>query len=115
MAPLDGKALELLGSTREVHVATPAKRLPIWAVGVDGDAYVRSFKGERGEWYRRALRDGRVEIEGVEAGVEPVSDPELNRRVSDAFHAKYGERAPGPTEAMVTPQVAATTLRLTTP
>jgi hypothetical protein len=96
-------------------VATPAKRLPIWVVVVDGDAYVRSFHGERGEWYRRALRDGRVEIEGIEAAVEPVGDRELNRRVSDAYHAKYGERSPGPTEAMVTPPVVATTLRLIAP
>jgi hypothetical protein len=115
MAPLDGKALELLGSTREVHVATPAKRLPIWAVVVDGDAYVRSYHGETGAWYRRALRHGRLELEGIEARVEPARDPQLNERISDAFRAKYGERSPGPTEAMVTPEVVATTLRLTQP
>jgi hypothetical protein len=112
MASLAPDALETLDTTREVHVATPSKRLPIWSVVVDGDAYVRSFHGERGAWYQRALRDGRVEIEGIEARVEPERDPALNERISDAFRAKYGERSPESTEGMVTPEVAATTLRL---
>ena len=105
-------AIEMLDRTREVHVAAPGKRVPIWAVVVDGEAYVRSYRGERGAWYRRALREGRVEIEGVEAGVEPERDPELNARISQAFRSKYGERSAGSTEAMVAPDVVATTLRL---
>jgi hypothetical protein len=108
-------AIQTLDRKREVHVATPRKRLPIWAVVVDGQAYVRSYRGERGAWYQRALRDGRVEIEGIEARVEPERDPELNERISDAFRAKYGKRSPGSTDAMVTPEVAATTLRLVAP
>ena len=102
----------MLDRTLEVHVATPAKPLPIWAVVVDGEAYVRSYRGERGAWYRRALREGRVEIEGIEARVEPERDPGLNARISDAFRAKYGHRSPTSTDAMVTPEVVATTLRL---
>jgi hypothetical protein len=105
-------AIEMLDRTREVHVAAPGKRVPIWAVVVDGEAYVRSYRGERGAWYRRALRERRVEIEGVEAGVEPERDPELNARISEAFRSKYGERSAGSTAAMVTPEVVATTLRL---
>jgi hypothetical protein len=115
MSPLAPDALSLLDKTREVHVATPKKRLPIWAVVVDGEAYVRSVHGESGAWYQRALREGRVEVEGIEARVEPERDPDLNERVSDAFRAKYGERSPGSTEGMVTPEVAATTLRLAAP
>jgi hypothetical protein len=110
--PLSPDAIELLDRTREVHVAAPGKRVPIWAVVVDGEAYVRSYRGERGAWYRRALRERRLEIEGIAAGVEPERDPELNERISDAFRAKYGERSPGSTESMVTPEVVATTLRL---
>jgi hypothetical protein len=105
-------AIEMLDRTREVHVAAPGKRVPIWVVVVDGEAYVRSYRGERGAWYRRALRDGRVEIEGIEAGVEPEHDPELNARISEAFRQKYGERSPTSTDAMVAPEVVATTLRL---
>jgi hypothetical protein len=112
MPPLSPEAIQMLDRTLEVHVATPAKRVPIWAVVVDGEAYVRSYRGERGAWYRRALREGRVEIEGIEARVEPESDPELNERISAAFRAKYGTRSPDSTDAMVTPAVVATTLRL---
>jgi hypothetical protein len=110
--PLGSEAIEMLDRTLEVHVAAPKKPVPIWAVVVDGEAYVRSYRGERGAWYRRALREGRVEIEGIEARVEPERDPELNVRISDAFRAKYGSRSPSSTDAMVTPEVVATTLRL---
>lgn len=110
---LDPAALEMLDKTREVHVATPTKQLPVWAVVVDGDAYVRSYRGERGAWYRRALREHGLTIEGIEAGVAPERDEELNRRISDAFRAKYAESSPGPTETMVSPEIVATTLRLT--
>ena len=115
MPSLRPDAIQLFDRRREVHVATPAKRLPIWSVVVDDEAYVRSYHGDRGRWYQRALREGRLRIEGIETGVEPERDTELNERISDAFRAKYGERSPGPTEAMVAPEVAATTLRLTGP
>ena len=115
MPSLSPDAIELLDRTREVHVSTPGKRLPIWAVVVDGEAYVRSYRGERGAWYRRAIREGRVDIEGIEARVEREDDPEVNARISDAFRAKYGERSASSTEAMVTPEVVATTLRLVAP
>jgi hypothetical protein len=108
-------AIQMLDRKREVHVATPSKRLPVWAVVVDDEAYVRSYHGERGAWYRRAVREGRLEIEGIEARVEPALDPQLNERISDAFRTKYGQRSPGPTAAMVTPEVVATTLRLVAP
>lgn len=112
MAPLTPDAIQMLDRTREVHVVTRAKPLPIWVVVVDGEAYVRSYRGERGAWYRRALRERRIEIEGIEARVEPERDPEINERISDAFRAKYGARSPSSTDAMVTPEVVATTLRL---
>ena len=38
---------------------------------------------------------------------------ETSIRISDAFVAKYGESSPGPTEAMVSPEIVGTTLRLT--
>jgi hypothetical protein len=115
VAPLSPDALQMLDRTLEVHVATRAEPLPIWAVVVDGEAYVRSYRGERGAWYRRALHEGRIEIEGIEARVEPERDPQINDRISDAFRAKYGARSPGSTDAMVTPEVVATTLRLASP
>ncbi len=91
----------------------PSKRIPIWAVVVDDEAYVRSYRGESGAWYRRARRDGRMTLEGVDVRVEPVDDAALNERISDAFRAKYGARSRESTEAMVAPEVVSTTLRLT--
>jgi len=90
---------------------------PIWIVVVDGQAYVRSYRGPSGAWYRRALADGRAAIavdgQTIDVAAEPEHDEVLNGRISDAFVAKYGESSPGPTEAMVSPEIVGTTLRLT--
>jgi hypothetical protein len=121
---LDQATLDALDKRDEIEMLTPRRdgsvsRRPIWVVVVDGDAYVRSYLGPRGAWYRRALADGRaalgVDGRTIEVGVEPVSDEDVNRRVSEAFRAKYGAQSPGPTEAMVAPEASATTLRLTQP
>jgi hypothetical protein len=122
MANLDQASLDLLDRSIEVDVRTPRRdgsmsSRPIWIVVVDGTAYVRSYLGERGAWYRRARADGGVTLVAddrtLDVGVEPVGDEELNHRISDAFRAKYGERSPQSTEAMVVRDVVATTLRLT--
>ena len=118
---LDPATLANLEESIEVDMVTPRRdgslsRRPIWVVVVDGDAYVRSYRGESGAWYRRARADGRATIgvdgRAIEVGVEPVSDDGTNHRVSDAFRAKYGERSPGPTDTMVNDEVSRTTLRL---
>lgn len=65
---------------------------------------------------RRAARDGRTTIgiggSTTPVALEPVTDPELNQRISAAYRAKYEADSPGPTAAMVTDEVAGTTLRL---
>jgi hypothetical protein len=118
---MDQATLELLDTAIEVDARTPrrdgsASSRPIWIVVVDGFPYVRSYRGERGAWYRRARADGELEIVAgnttIGARVEPVADEELNQRIDDAFRAKYGRRSPASTEAMVVPEVVATTLRL---
>lgn len=119
---LDQETLGVLDESIEIDLLTPRRdgsisRRPIWVVVVDGDAYVRSYRAARGAWYQRVLVSGRATIafdsRSVEVGMEPAGDPDLNQRVSDAFQAKYGERSPGSTEAMVSPEVIDTTLRLT--
>jgi hypothetical protein len=121
MPPLDADVLDLLDRAIEVDVVTSRRdgsesRLPIWVVVADGEAYVRSFKGEQGAWYRRARADGRATIEAegrsVPVALEPEDDPEVNRRISEELQRKYGERSPRPTAIMVNPEVSATTLRL---
>jgi hypothetical protein len=121
VAPLDSTTLEQLGRTREIDARTPRRNgsmssRPIWVVVDDGDAYVRSYRGESGAWYRRARADGRmiIAVDGAETEVatEPVDDEQINRRVSDAFRAKYGASSSA-TETMVNAEVSRTTLRLT--
>jgi hypothetical protein len=119
---LDHDTLDVLDRRRVVRILTQrsdgsTSSVPIWVVVVDGDAYVRSWRAERGAWYRRALADRRatvgVDDRRIEVGLEPATEEELNARVSDAFRAKYGKRSPGSTDEMVTPEVSRTTLRLT--
>jgi hypothetical protein len=120
---LDAATLDLLDDHEEVDMRTPRRdgsiaSRPIWVVVADGEAYVRSVRGQRGAWYRRALADGRAAVgvgaRVIDVGVEPATGEALNDRVSDAFRAKYGDRHPRSTDAMVEPpEVVATTLRLT--
>jgi hypothetical protein len=119
--PLDASTLDRLDAAIEVDARTPRRdgsisSRPIWVVVSDGDAYVRSYRGARGAWYRRAKADGSLTLaldgDEVHATVEPIDDEEVNRRVSQAFRDKYGARSPRPTETMVNDEVSATTLRL---
>jgi hypothetical protein len=119
--PLDPATLELLDRSIEADMLTPRRdgsmsRRPIWVVVVGGEAYVRSYRGEQGAWYRRVRRDGRAALamdgETLEVTLEPEHGEGVNERVSDAFRAKYSARSPGPTKTMVNAEVSRTTLRL---
>jgi hypothetical protein len=119
---VDQATLSVLDERIEVDARTPRRdgsisSRPIWIVVVDGGPYVRSYHGESGAWYRRALADRHLVIaadgDDLPFGVEPISDEELDQRVSDAFRSKYGRRSPRSTDAMVSPEIVATTLRLT--
>src|SRR3954468_13010287 len=119
----DHHTLILLAEADEIEMRTArgdgtASSRPIWVVVVDGLPYVRSYAGERGAWYRHARRDGRAEV-GVGGETLPVraiaAAGKADEQVSAAYHDKYGRQSPGPTEAMVTPPVVATTLRLEPP
>jgi hypothetical protein len=120
MARFDHHTLTRLAEADEIEMRTPRgdgtpTSRPIWVVVVDHEAYVRSYAGEHGAWYRRVRRDGTAEVgvEGETVAVRAVPTAgEHDAEISDAYHAKYGRRSPGPTEAMVTPPVVATTLRL---
>ena len=120
----DHRTLVRLEEADEVEVRTERSdgstaATLIWIVVVDGVPYVRSYRGEQGWWYRRALASGRAELgvdgESIAVAVVPAASAGVDRDVSDAYAAKYGRRAPGPTEAMLTPPGVATTLRLEVP
>lgn len=119
MARFDASLLQQLEHEREVYVRVARRdgkiaELPIWIVTVDGDAYVRSYLADRGAWYRRALAAGRMTLvvrrKAQPVVVEPIGDEKLNRRVSQAFVAKYGNS--GSARTMVSEPVTATTLRV---
>ncbi len=88
----------------------------IWAVVVDGGAFVRSVRGEKGRWYREASANPEVTIrtndERVPVRAVPEADARTIEKVSEAIREKYGSSFPGPTAALVREEVLATTLRL---
>lgn len=121
-AGLDPKSLDALDRTEEVHIETrrdassPAHETVIWAVVVDGGAFVRSVRGGKGRWYREASANPDVTLRVVDRRVPVRAVPETDARtiekVSGAIREKYGASFPGPTAAMVREEVLATTLRL---
>ena len=90
---------------------------PIWVVAVGGEAYARSEYVDGSAWYRhiRAGREAEVEYgrQREPVIVTPVADPEIWRRVSDAYRAKYARRYPGSVDAIVAPRAEASTVHLT--
>lgn len=119
---LDREILDALDETEEVHVETrrdassPKHETVIWAVVVDGEAFVRSVRGGKGRWYREAsanpdvalrVNDRRVPVRAV-----PETDARTIEKVSESIREKYGASYPGPTAAMLREEVLATTLRL---
>lgn len=90
--------LNYLATTDDVVIATTLRaggeiQTPIWAVVVDGEAYVRNGFGERSKWYRRAQRTHRAAfINGAArypVRIEDVHDDETMSRVDVAYTRKY--------------------------
>ena len=114
--------LALLRDLKEVDIETTADdagkthRAIIWVVVDEGEVFIRSWKGERGRWYReiRERPDAFLHAAGQSVSVhaEPAIDSESIRRVSDALQAKYGRGSPESTAGMLLPATLPTTLRL---
>ena len=116
--PFAPEDLALIDATEEMHIETRATgrvyRTIIWVV-VDGDeVFVRSYQGERGHWYQRALSDEAVALHvggrRIPARAVPAVDADSVSRTSEGFRRKYPRSRS--TDAMVRPEVLATTLRL---
>lgn len=118
----DADTLRLLDETEEVRIETrrdessPVHRRIVWVVVVDGGVFVRSVRGRKGRWYREissnpegALHVGerRIPVRAAPATGETTVD-----EVSEAYRRKYGESWPGPTAAMLRPDVLPTTVQL---
>jgi hypothetical protein len=89
-------------------------RTTIWAVVDDGEVFVRSVRGARGQWYQRALVDPGVRLhvgnESLNANAVLSNDPASIERVSEALRRKYRKGAS--LDSMLRPEVLPTTLRL---
>ena len=117
----DPELLALIDREAEVDIETTAAdgaihRATIWAVVDGGEVFIRSWKGERGRWYRE-IRDRPKAVlhaagRAVSVRAEPATDPESVQRVSDGLTAKYGRRSPESTAGMLLPATLPTTLRL---
>ena len=121
-AGLDPETLDALDRAEEVHIGTrrdassTGHETIIWAVVVDGGAFVRSVRGGKGRWYREASANPevtlRVNDERVPVRAVPETDARTIGKVGEAIREKYGASYPGPTAAMLREEVLATTLRL---
>ena len=108
-----------LASAAEIDVAprradgTLAAYTTIWIVAVDGDLYVRCYRGPQGSWYRmaRRTRRGRIQGTGYEVEVTFADATDISPdAVDDAYRGKYG-RSPY-VDAMVAREARATTLKV---
>lgn len=89
---------------------------PLWIVGVDGEGYVRAAFGRRSQWLRSALGGAPLCVEApwgvLPVRLEPVTDSDLNDRVSEAYRAKYGPGWPTPVRVMTGAEARSTTMRI---
>jgi hypothetical protein len=118
----DTETLRLLDETEEVYIetrrdaASPEHRTIIWLVVVGGEVFVRSVRGAKGRWWREISSnpDGALHVEDNLIPVRAASATEGSTMdaVSTAIRSKYEGSAPGPTAAMVRPEVLPTTLKL---
>ena len=118
----DTETLHLLDETDEVRIETrrnagsPVHRVIIWVVVVEGEVYVRSVRGAKGRWYRELSSNPQGALHVGERRIPvraaPATDETTVEAVSGAYRSKYEETLPGPTAAMVRPDVLPTTLKL---
>jgi hypothetical protein len=103
-----------IDATQSAEADTVMHPTTIWVVVVGEDAYVRSWKGEAGNWYRKARANSKavVYLDGhpIPVRVVPVTDDATIARVSDAYREKYLDEPYMP--SMLRDEVLPTTLRL---
>lgn len=113
--------LRSIAASDEIEIATArgdgALRKPVivWVVRSGDALYVRSYKGPGAAWYRgtQLATEGRISVGGVDIDVtfESVAT-DLGDEIDQAYRDKYGRFGPAYIDAMVSPEVQATTLRL---
>lgn len=114
-------ALDHLDRTGTVRLVTRTEDgreivTKIWAVVVDGQAYIRNGYGDSSKWYPRIRRAGRAAfVDGAErydVTAELVTDEATNARIDTAYERKYAGSGAA-LRMMITGDVRMSTLRVT--
>ena len=112
----DAATRSSLADAEEIDLkpAGTSRAVTIWIVRAGEDIYVRSFRGADGRWFQSFRANPRASVMygggDLEVRGEPVSDEDINRAIDAAYLEKY--RTSQYAGSMVTPEVAATTMRL---
>lgn len=113
--------LDRIAETDEIRLATTTSdgtlRTPVimWTARLGDDLYIRSYKGATAKWYQAAQLNphGRVFVGQHEIAVAfEFVGTELAAELDAAYDEKYGAYGPGFIDAMVSPEVQATTIRI---
>jgi hypothetical protein len=99
----------------ETAGSLPGDEVEIGMVVVDGEVFVRAYRGSRSRWFQAAQVSGRgiIRIGDTRLGVrfalpDPDKDSALAVRIDSAYASKYGDRASG----YGTSAIRAATLRI---
>lgn len=114
------EALRAIAESKEVRIETSegdtSARTIIWTAPHEGEIYIRSYLGDRGVWYQRALVNPEVVLSVGEVSVPmravPARDDASVEAATQGFLDKYIPS--GSRDAMVADEVLHTTLRLET-
>lgn len=122
MPPWSHTELDKIAAADELDLASQRadgslrKPRTIWVVRVGDGLYVRSVRGRGSDWFRGVLTRhvGRIESGGVVKEVEFVeeSDLAIQGQIDAAYRAKYKHYPQEYTDACLTPEARAATLRL---
>jgi hypothetical protein len=114
--------LNKIGTAEELQIAsvredgTLRKPVIIWVVRIGNDLYVRSVNGRASGWFRgvQTHHAGRIWAGGVEKDVTFVDDddPEVNKQLDAAYHAKYHRRYPSSVDEINSPLARTATIKL---
>ena len=117
MTNFDADTLRTLREGQEVVIRTekhPKSAVVIWVVVADDEVFVRSWRGDKGRWYRDLAAGGPATLEfaGRRSAVQalPATDPGAIARASQEFLRKYQRSTHA--QEMVRPEILPTTLRL---
>jgi len=111
------RAEELLIAARRAE-GTLRRWVPIWAVSVGGQVYVRTWYRRDSGWFARVLdsRRARIRVPGLEADVliqdVGAGGAKLRADVDDAYRKKYVLIGRDAVDRMVPLDAAAATLQL---